>query len=650
MILAIVLAGLSTTTGVLLTRFTLARAGWGHRILQGIPVGLIVTGLLGYLLASLQRDLSPAVLQGVLLGLGVLDLTLLASMVQGQRQGAWSTGPSPAITPSEGFGGHRRFAVVSLGLLGLLLVRLSTSSLFAVQEHPEVPARSLFTGYASIAWDMNFHHGVTIGFLEGHNYPPQDPELAGAPLTYPYLMDFVAALYMRCGADYRQAILLQDLQLLASLVGGLYLLVLFLTRSRLAAAMAPWLFICNGGLGWCMLGHEAQWTWHGLVDALTHWQHFFTMGDDAYESGPPGLRFGNVMLSLSGQRGFLLALPVLFQVLLGWWDAVHDEGRTALRTLAGTGLLAGLLPLAHTATMTLILLAAPLVLLAWPRRARVLAFFAAWAVTALPQIWLLSQKTHVKTGRMVFWNPGWEMGSMDLFSFWTWNLGAFWLVLLVALALPARKVPGLGEARRFCAPFAFFFVVAHLLQFTPDPNNNVKLLIPWFAASVPLVALLLATWMERGRLVGALAGGLAVTMLLAGLLDLGVVMARPLQFAVLEDTMLCFASTVQRATPPGSIILHGPGRYSPVVAAGRRSLMGDRFGLESRAIDIGRLPLEIQAVYAGRPEGDEVLARHGVGFILVGPVERAGGVNEAALRRFPLVARGWGYELYAVRR
>ena len=46
------------------------------------------------------------------------------------------------------------------------------------------------------AWyDLSFHAALAASFAHGENFPPQHPEFAGVRLTYPFVVDFVAAVH-----------------------------------------------------------------------------------------------------------------------------------------------------------------------------------------------------------------------------------------------------------------------------------------------------------------------------------------------------------------------------------------------------------------------------------------------------------------------
>ena len=68
----------------------------------------------------------------------------------------------------------------------------------------------IFTGVLNNFGDLPFHLSVISGFAFGNNFPPEDPTYAGVRFTYPFLTDFVSAIFVRCGADLRQSMFIEN--------------------------------------------------------------------------------------------------------------------------------------------------------------------------------------------------------------------------------------------------------------------------------------------------------------------------------------------------------------------------------------------------------------------------------------------------------
>ena len=117
----------------------------------------------------------------------------------------------------------------------------------------ELP-HGVYTGLINNFGDLPFHLSVITSFAYGNNFPPEDPTYAGVRFTYPFLSDFVSAIFLQCGVSLRQSMFIENYILAISLVGLLHRWALALVKDRLAAVITPLLVLLNGGLGWVLLG------------------------------------------------------------------------------------------------------------------------------------------------------------------------------------------------------------------------------------------------------------------------------------------------------------------------------------------------------------------------------------------------------------
>jgi len=86
-----------------------------------------------------------------------------------------------------------------------------------------------------------------------------------------------------------------------------------------------------------------------------------------------------------------------------------------------------------------------------------------------------------------------------------------------------------------------------------------------------------------------------------------------------------------------------------VLLSGRRSFMGYTGRIMSHGLAYADRETDVKNIYAGKPQADELLRRHRIGYVVVGPPERETlSANEEFFMRFPLVGEAGGYRLYAV--
>ena len=567
----------------------------------------------------------------------------------------------------------------------------------------------LFTGVDNNLGDLPFHLGIITGFARGANFPPQHPEFAGARLTYPFIVDFIAAIFVRGGASLTAALFWENFTLALALVGLLYRYALKLTRERAAAFVSVALTLLSGGLGWLTFGREWFDGGRSIFDLLAHLPHMYTIT-------PGGVyRWGNAITTLLvPQRALLLGLPLALVVITQWWQALTADAderaqtdakdttergrkkgkqrkaekkrdasapapslltsfpftlfpRTAadarLRRMLGAGFIAGLLPLAHAHTFVVLMIVGGCLALLFRRWRLWYTFFWVASILALPQMWWATRASAVHASSFFDWAFGWDRGQQDVLWFWFKNTGLFIPLLVVALIWRRREAVVPQRLLLFYLPFTLCFIIANVAKVSPYLWDNIKVLFYWYVASTPLVALLLLrlwrmgtkAWRElnvpAGLLLRVAAVLLFLTLTLAGALDVWRVASATEEQREFDASGIAFAALVERATPPNSLILIAPTYNHPVFLTGRRALLGYGGHLWSQGIKYEQRDAEVRRIYAGAPDADVLLRQYGVDYIVVGPLERAAvAVNDNYFTRFEQVGNTGGYSLYKVAR
>jgi hypothetical protein len=401
-------------------------------------------------------------------------------------------------------------------------------------------------------------------------------------------------------------------------------------------------------MGWTLLFDDVNAREGGLMGLLGRLSHNYTI----LPAG--GLRWGNVVTTLLvPQRTLLLGLPLAVAAATLWWQALgeddpaHDEAG-ARRRMAGAGVIAGLLPLAHGHSFAVVVAAGACLALLFPRRAWVW-FFAPAAALALPQVLWMAAGSGLRARSFLGWHLGWDHGEDNAVLFWLRNTGLFVPLLLAAFGWRrdgGRLVP--GQLARFYVPFALCFVVPNLLQLSPWVWDNIKFLVYWLVASTPLVAALLAHWWRRGGAWRLAAIPALALLTMAGALDLWRVVSRAERHVIFDADSVEFADRLRETTPPRALVLHVPTYRAPVFLAGRRSLLGYPGHIWSQGLDAGTREADIARMYGGGPGAAELRRLYGVDYVMYGPEEAAafpGGEPPAA----PLVLETTRYRLYDVR-
>jgi hypothetical protein len=635
-ILPLAVSAATLVGGVAATYCYDRRTPLAWRIASGACTGLAALGLIGFCLA-MRFGLTARVV--AIAGILTAAPTGLLFLERYRRPLLRDLAAAVRAVPTA-FSGARARDVVS-GVLyaagALLLWRVADRAMF-------VRSGAIYTGVSHNLGDLPFHLTVTSRFVHGGNFPPEHPSFAGAGFTYPFLTDFLGGMFVVAGVPMREVIVCSTFLLCAAVAGLLYRWTLELTGNRAAALIAPALALFSGGLGWWMFVVEA-WERGGVWELLARLPHDYTITHDG------AYRWGNLVTSLLvTQRGLLLGLPLAIIIFRLWWDAPADDAGARRSRMIAAGVIAGMLPLVHAHSFAVVLgVGGCLAILSADRWAWV-PFFAWSLALGLPQVWWVTRASGVEGQAFLAWSVGWDRGGQNVVTFWLENTGAFGPLLAVALlwpSIPPRVPRALGL---FYLPFLMCFIVPNLVRLAPWIWDNIKVLVYWFIASVPLVALVLGQWVHGTRWRRPLAVALLIVLMLAGALDLWRVASGAFEARIFDRAGIEFAGMVADRTSAGSLILHAPIPNHPIGLSGRRSLMGYPGHVWSHGLDPGPRQADIRRMYAGGEDASALLARYGIDYVVIGPDERFKlSASERFFDRFPRVAEAGGYRLYRIR-
>lgn len=672
--MALLLAVVAIVGGTLATYLYERDASLSARASMGACTGLAALGLAGFIFASFLGLNWPA----LLLAAAVVASPLLMLNNASQRARLvedWKAARRALLNPSRTEAANFLFFLVSAVLLWLLFDRVMI----------ETPG-GIATGVTNNYGDLPFHLGVITSFVYGDNFPPQDPEFAGVKFTYPFIADFVAACLVRAGASLREALFLENFVLSLSLIGLLYRWGKALTGERAVALLTPVLVLLGGGLGWWMLFGEAREGERGLFSLLGNLTHDYTI----MPAG--GWRWGNALTSLLiPQRSILLGLPLALIVLTEWWAALgsHEEskeegkpgkakGKSKSRRESGTqeppassllsyaflllpssrrmiaaGFIAGSLVLVHAHSFGVLMLAGACLALIFRQRWREWAlFFVAALLISVPQMWWSTAGSATSFRSFIGWQFGWDKGEENFFWFWFKNTGFFIPLLLAALYWRRREKPLVPRrALLFYLPFTLFFVIPNLIRLAPWVWDNNKVIFYWYVASAPLVALLLVELWRVSLSLRIVTVILLVSLTLAGSLDVWRVISQTTEHGEFDLEGIRFAELIKQQTPPRALIMNAPTFNHPVLLTGRRTVLGYPGHIWTHGLEFVPRETDIKRIYAGAPGAEALLARHGVEYAVVGPLERnMMPVNQLFFERYTKVGEVGGYSLYKITR
>jgi uncharacterized membrane protein len=164
------------------------------------------------------------------------------------------------------------------------------------------------------------------------------------------------------------------------------------------------------------------------------------------------------------------------------------------------------------------------------------------------------------------------------------------------------------------------------------------------------VAWLLARWWQRRSIFRWLAPAALATLIFAGGLDVLRVVSEATEYQEFDAQGIAAAGAISAQAPPQAVVLHAPTYNSPVFLTGRRSLLGYPGWMWSRGLDYSQRMADIQRIYSGGPDADDLLHRNKVDYVLIGPAEFASfKVNEQFWSQYPRLWHGGAYSMYQTR-
>ena len=666
MFASLLLALLLILSGTVATYLYDENAPFGARLCSGAALGLAALGLVSFVVASFVGLTGAANFFSAAICCSPLGLLSDATILSRLREdlGVVSASISRSLTRPD-----------ATSVSYFLFYAVATVVMWKVFSRAVIEDETgLSTGLLNNFGDLPFHLSVITSFSFGNNFPPEDPTYAGVRFTYPFLSDFVSAVFVKCGADLRQSMFIENFILGMSFIGLLHRWALVMLRDKLAAFLTPLIVLLNGGMGWIKLFEKAGTDEGGLFGVLMNLPPSFTVIPETT------WRWGNAISALLvPQRGFLMGLPLAIIAFTQWWLATEktrhaekpetgkksrsitkptnawiEDTQTrfpiATRRMIAAGVAAGVLPLVHAHSFVVVMGMAACLALIQRRWREWFAFFVVASAIAIPQLLWSTMHSAVDASSFFAWELGWDRGQENPILFWLRNTGIFIPLIFAAVLMRDNGYFIPKRVLVFYLPFTLCFIIPNLVKMAPWIWDNIKVLYYWWLASAPIVALLLAKLWRQGPIRRVIAVLLFVCVTLAGALDVAGITLRSNKYQVFDSAGIRFAELVKEKTAPRSLIIHAPVHNTPVFLTGRRSLMGYPGHIWTHGLEFFRREGEVKRMYLGAPDADQLMKNFGVDYAVVGPHERmATQVNENFFTRFEKVAEVGEYRLYKIR-
>lgn len=505
----------------------------------------------------------------------------------------------------------------------------------------------MYIGLLNNYGDLPLHLAYITSFVWGNNIPPQDPSFAGEKLVYPFLSDFLSAIFLKLGLDFREMLFIPGLLLTISLYCVLYYFTYRLTKKRLAAIISPCIFFFAGGFGIYHFFQDMVNTTHSLWYFLTHLPRDYTKIEHLNYYWITPLTCLNVP-----QRPFLFGFPITLLIFSLLYTGIEQK---KWREFLFAGILTGALPLLHTHSfLATLMVTIPLGIIFWNWQ-RWFLFFTSAFVLSLPQVLYLS--SHVGGGGFFKPNFGWMAGEKNFLWFWLKNTGFFWPLIIAGFTIIFifRKGTAFRTSRQlglYSLPFLMLFLLPNLVLFAPWNWDNVKILIYWFLGTTPLAAFAMVHLYENTHYKILSRASFFIIMfflIFAGSIDVFKYAIVPVagwkEFSTEE---LELAKRISSETPPDAIFLNAPIHNHPVFLAGRKSLMGFPGHVWSHGYrDTQRREEDVKTMLRGKPNASALINNYKPAYVTIGPHEKRMGTNKVFFgTNYPIIITTKNYTIY----
>src|SRR6185503_552785 len=260
MFASLILALLVILSGTVATYLYDENAPFGARLCSGAAIGLAALGLVSFVVAEFLGLTGATIVFSTAICCSPLGLLADSDTLRRVREDLESAQKSIRrffVHPDATSAGYFMFYAIA----GVVLWKVFSRAVIEDET-------GLSTGLLNNFGDLPFHLSVITSFAFGNNFPPEDPTYAGVRFTYPFLSDFISAMFVRCGADLRESMFIENYILGLAFVGLVHRWALVMLRDRLAAIITPLIVLLNGGFGWVLLWTEMKQSDEGLLGAL----------------------------------------------------------------------------------------------------------------------------------------------------------------------------------------------------------------------------------------------------------------------------------------------------------------------------------------------------------------------------------------------
>ncbi|HHT9144806.1 MAG: PA14 domain-containing protein [Candidatus Brocadiaceae bacterium] len=626
---------ISIITGFILTYFLSARYSIFERVAYGTVIGLGLHTWIVYLFSLLWGLSGKSIYISAALLVAVSSVILISK---------WSTFKEKITTETIDI--KTDFLLNKISYFAHIAVFSFFTTIFWRLFYRTIIWKKdgMYVGLTNNYGDLPLHLAYITSFVWGNNIPPQDPSFAGEKLVYPFLADFLSAVFLKLGLDFRDMLFIPGLLLTVAFYCILYYFTYRLTKRRFAAIISVFIFFFTGGFGFYYFFQDLSHTSGSFWSFLTHLPRDYTKIEPLNYYWITPLTCLNVP-----QRALLFGFPITMLIFTLLYTGIEHK---KWREFLFAGVLAGVLPFFHSHSFLAVLMVTiPLGLIFWDWRKWFLFFMPAF-ILSLPQVLYLSG--HVGGGSFFKSNFGWMAGKENFLWFWLKNTSLFWPVLIGGFVVIFVRKNGRSPLRLgfYVLPFLILFLLPNLILFAPWNWDNIKILIYWFLGVTPIAAFAMTCLYESRRYKILSRIGFFIIMVfltISGAIDIFKYAIAPVggskEFSVEEIEL---AKRISMETPAEALFLNAPVHNHLVFLSGRKTLMGFPGHIWSHGYQGSyQREQDVKIMLKGEPNAKSLIDKYKPSYVTIGPHEkRIGAISKFFDANFTRVITTKSYKVY----
>lgn len=374
---------------------------------------------------------------------------------------------------------EKSFLIIISGLMVYSLICLLNHTIYEFEG-------AIWTGQCTYG-DMNMHLGFITSIATQGKFPPEYSILPGMKLNYPFLCDSVSSSLYLFGSSLRTAYILPMLVAFFSVFAGFWFTAASILRKTRKTIVAFMLFFLNGGFGLIYFLDNLGNNNKNLTRIFTN---FYETPTNLVNKGTSytNIRWTNTIVDMMlPQRATLFGWMVLFFVLYLLYNAVFEDKK---EYFFPAGIFAGLIPMIHTHSY----FACGLVAIGWIIVTVIKERFSkeiikSWLMfgvpallISLPQLLIWTFDAALGNESFVRFMFNWVNETDNWLWFWVKNVGVCFILLPLAFLNTSRK------NKLMYSGALVIFIIGEFFVFQPNPYDNNKLFLIWYAFTAILVA------------------------------------------------------------------------------------------------------------------------------------------------------------------